>query len=310
MYKDFLNYLCCPGCKNKLFLKNDNLICKKCKINFPISNGIISFQKSFPDDLKLSSKKWNELYNNELLKKSYYSSFEKYNGKELEKTNSDILKYSDRYTSNAYLEIGCGRFFNSVALSKEFNVVIGIDMCLGALVIAKNILNKYNIKNYILIQGDVQQLPLKDSCINIVYGGGVIEHFNDTKKCLKEIYRCLDSCGISYNTVPFLNLGSLTYRQIWGNIPDFPILKQIAEIIHIKILKGKHMIFGYEKSFSKKKITSLHEKSGFRKDKIMIDKLEVELVFEFLPRFLRKYAKRLAKESSLFCPMIKIIAKK
>jgi hypothetical protein len=114
--------------------------------------------------------------------------------------------------------------------------------------------------------------------------------------------------GISFNTVPCLNLGALIYRQIWGNIPNFPILKQIAEFIHIKIFRGKYMRFGYELSFLPSTMINIHKRAGFKK--VKIDKFDTKLVFEYFPKFFRPHLEKIANSSKLFWPMIKVIAEK
>ena len=51
------------------------------------------------------------------------------------------------------------------------------------------------------------------------------------------------------NTVPYLSLGALTYRQLWGNIPAVPGLRQAAELVHLRLLRSRHLRFGYERSY-------------------------------------------------------------
>lgn len=166
-------------------------------------------------------------------------------------------------------------------------------------------LKNKGIKNYMLIQGDIRFLPIKNNCIDVIYGGGVIEHFSDTQSCVGELYRVLKKGGVSINTVPYLNLGSLTYRQLWGNIPNVPLLKQIAEFIHINILRGSHMVFGYEMSFTKSFLLSIHKKVGFRKT--TLDHFDVRSSFDFIPKNIRPICNYLAKHVEMFWPMLKVV---
>lgn len=302
--------VCCPNCKKDLQEGFNFLFCEKCTKKYPIENGIIIMISDESEDLKLSIKKWDKIYYDQLNDLSYYKEFDNFRklySKNIitQFTNEKIICKDENY-----LEIGCGQFFLGQELANVAELIIGIDICPSSLLIAKKMLDEKKITNYILIQGDILNLPIKNNVIDFVYGGGVIEHFKDTQKCINELYRCLKIGGVSFNTVPFLNIGSLTYRQIWGNIPNLPILKQLAEFIHIKLLKGRHMIFGYEFSFTSGNIKKIHKKAGFKKNKIKVEKFEVDLVFEFIPTFLRKYCIYLAKNCFLFWPMIKIIAKK
>lgn len=221
---------------------------------------------------------------------------------------NQIKKYYKVNKKSIYFELGCGTFIIGSILAKECKLVIGIDFSLPALKVAKKIFDKRGIKNYLLIRGDIFKIPLINGIVDIMYGGGVIEHFKDTKGCIKEFSRLIKKNGVALNAVPLLNVGALTYRQIWGNIPDFPIVKNIFEFIHIKLLKGKHMYFGYEMSFTKSKLLKLHTKFGFKK--INFFRLETEIMMGFLPKFVRPTAVYLAQNCSWFWPMMLVVAEK
>lgn len=258
-------------------------------------------------EIKLSVEKWDKRYKEQLKNKTFY----------VDRGNYMKMYYEDTYRQlnevkkikgNVYLEIGCGPFFMGQQLARQSKLIIGIDFAPSGLKIAKKMLDEKGIKNYLLIQGDILRMPIKENSIDLIYGGGVIEHFENTQKSVDEIYRVLAKKGVSFNTVPFLNLGALTYRQIWGDIPNFPVLKEIAEFVHIKLLKGKHMIFGYGLSFMGSTLRKVHKKAGFKK--IIIDKFDANLLLEFLPKFIRKPFIWIANNSRLFWAMIKVIGTK
>ena len=119
------------------------------------------------------------------------------------------------------------------------------------------------------------------------------------------MYRVLKNGGVSFNTVPYL--GTL-YRQVWGNIPDLPVLKQLAEFIHIMLLRGKHMTFGYEMSFLPYRMKKVHRQAGF--NEVKIDRFDVELVLEYIPGFMARPLAWLANNSRLFWPMMKVVGTK
>ena len=68
------------------------------------------------------------------------------------------------------------------------------------------------------------------------------------------------------------------------------------------------MMFGYELSFTVGRLIKIHKKAGFKK--ILIEKLDVELVFLLFPKIIRKPLIRLANSSKIFWPMVKVIAQK
>lgn len=255
-----------------------------------------------------SVKKWNKFYKKQLKSNSYKAFNSRYYRLYHKDIYKQVIESYNFSKKTVYLEIGCGHFFLGQALARECGLVIGIDYSFYGLQIAKKLLDEQGIKNYLLIEADITNIPIKNETIDFIYGGGVIEHFKNTQACVDELYRVLKKKGVSFNTVPHLNLGALSYRQLWGNIPNFPVLKQLAEIIHIKILKGAHMTYGYEFSFPKFLLVKIHERSGFKK--VSVEKLKIPFVFEFLPSFARNIASRLAETSPLFWPMVKVIATK
>lgn len=303
-------YLCCPKCKSDLINQDDFLVCIKCKEKYEIiDDNIIKIFNDITPDIKLSIQKWDKIYQEQIKSGTYIKAKEDY----LRDYYGDIFKQTNECKKIdkdlVYLEIGCGKMFFGQEIADKCKLVIGIDFCPSALKIAKKMLDEKGYKNYLLIQGDILNMSIKSEKIDLIYGGGVIEHFKNTQKCINELYRVLRKDGVSFNTVPYLNLGSLTYRQIWGNIPNMPILKQIAEFIHIKLLRGKHMVFGYELSFLSSTLMKLHKKSGFKK--VFVDKFKIKLAFDFIStKLLKDVCIWLANNNRLFWPMIKIIGKK
>lgn len=306
MIKNYLDYLCCPDCKTNLKKVKNTLVCKQCTKKLTIDNEIIKSDIPLTADTKLSQDKWDKIYLDLLKSKKFLADFENYQKINSENIYKELSQEKIINKKMAFLEIGCGMFFLGTSLSKKCKVVVGVDFSSSALRVAKKLLDKYKVKNFLLIQADLLNLPIKQNVIDYISGSGVIEHFENTQMCVDELYRILKKKGLCLNSVPLLNFGSLTYRQLWGNIPNFPVLKQIAEFIHIKVLKSKHMIFGYEFSFTAGRLRMIHKKAGFKK--IEIKKLDVELVFLFVPKFIRKPLIWLANSSPLFWPMVKVIA--
>ena len=306
-----LNILECTACGANLKLNNYKLLCinNNCRQSFDIIDGIYKIiSPQLEVDLQLTRDKWEEFYKKQLDEKEYDKLYQTY----IEDNYDNVFKQlneSKQINDIVFLEIGCGPLLLGQAIAKKCKLIVGIDISLSALKVAKKMLECKGIINYLLILGDINKMPIKENSIDLLYGGGVIEHFKNTQSVINEMYRVLKPGGISFNTVPYLNLGSLTYRQVWGNIPNLPIIKQLAEFIHIKLLRAKHMTFGYELSFSSSHLKFLHKKIGFKK--VAVDKFDTKLMFDFIPfNFLKKICIYLANHSRLFWPMVKIIAEK
>lgn len=308
---ELLKILICPSCKSTLQLIGEELRCSNntCMITFPVIDGIpIMITPQLAWDLKLTREKWEGLYKKQLENNEFEKLYQEYMSDHYENIYRQ-LSACKQIKDIVYLEIGCGQMFLGQAIAERCKLIVGIDVSLSALQIAKKMLDKKGITNYLLILGDIKRIPIKKNSIDLIYGGGVIEHFKGTQNIICEMYRILAKEGVSFNTIPYLNLGSLTYRQLWGNIPSFPVLKQLAELVHIKLLKSKYMKFGYELSFTANNISKLHKKAGFKK--ISVRKFDTKLMFDFIPfNFIKTYCIYLANNYRLFWPMIKVIAEK
>lgn len=309
--KEFISIICCPDCRGSLEFKNSSLFCKKCNKEFPVKDRIpVLLPSSMKSDVKLSMEKWDKDYKKKIDKGRALYLKKKY----LETYSSPELKYLNEafgtVKNKKYLEIGSGTFFIGQSLAKKGAFVVGIDFSLNALKLAKFYLDREKIKNYLLICGDVTKMPFRDNTFDFLYGGGVIEHFKDTVGVVRENYRVLKKGGVAFNTVPNLNLGTLTYRQVWGNIPNAPVLKQVAEFIHIRLLKGRRMIYGYEYSFTRGRLREIFLTAGFSNNNIDINRFEVPLLFEYIKFDLLKKLATIMARSNLFWPVLYIKSKK
>lgn len=257
-----------------------------------------------------NQKNWEKFYRKRFNKRSLLYEYNLYKNDVLQDTLDQIFKVWEPKKKDIYLEIGCGPCFLGLEIAKRTAVkVIGIDFSPTAIKAAKYLFDKEKIKNARFILGDITNMPLPKESVNFIFGGGVIEHSENVQEVIDEIYRVLRKGGIAYNTVPLLNLASLTYRQAWGNIPYIPLVKNFFEFIHLTLFGGKHMRFGYELSFLPSTLYKMHVKSGFTR--IKIDKFKVNLVFEYLPfALLRKVAVFISSRSLLFWPVIYVLAKK
>lgn len=310
MINKYLELLSCPDCGGDLEVKGKSLICRSCKRTYPFAGNIpILLPKSMSSDVKLSQDKWDEEYKR-INKKEAWKIKNGFKTTYLDPAMLYLGRIYKSFKNKKYLEIGCGPFFVGQELAKRGAFVVGIDYSMNALRLAKFYLNEGKINNYLLICGDITKMPFKDNSFDLIYGGGVIEHFKDTVGVVKENKRVLKKGGAAFNTVPKLNLGSLTYRQVWGNIPNAPVLKQVAEFIHVKIMKGKRMIYGYEYSFTDRHLRKIFVKAGFAKKNIEVGKYQVPIILEYVRnKFLRKLALALT-QSDLFWPATYIISKK
>jgi ubiquinone/menaquinone biosynthesis C-methylase UbiE len=293
--------LACPDCHGAL---DRSLRCRSCGHSFKRRAGYAWLLPSkLPDDMRLSIERWDQQWA-KLKGPEIEAQHRDYDRFYLQDTLDQLLPGISPKSHPRFLEIGCGPSFLGLALAKRGFQVAGVDCCAQALRVSANVHKGH--KSY-FVAGDLHHIPLREGSVDFLYGGGVIEHFRDTLGCLKELHRILRPGGMSFNTVPYMSIGGLGYRQTWGNTPAVPGLRQLFEAFHMGLLRGKHMKYGYELSFPASVMRRLHEKAGFRDIKIF--RFEVYMPLTQIPAPLRGLATRLTRWRP-FWPTIAIVATK
>jgi len=228
-------------------------------------NGILS-SNYFRDPETLNSKNvWDKIYNFDM--NAFKKDRDDFFSSKLDDHINHIRKSYEFNPRSVCLEIGSGPAYIGEYIMKEFDsFYIGIDFNYEMLLTVKKHFENKGFLKYLLIYGDIKDMPFKDNSIDFIYGGGVIEHFSNTDIVLKELHRVLKSNGVSFNTVPCFNFSWILLRS-FANIPSAPIfLKKVFEYIHIKLLKNKILdkFYGYELSFTRNSLTKLHARNGFK----------------------------------------------
>ncbi|MFC2149408.1 methyltransferase domain-containing protein [Candidatus Auribacterota bacterium] len=304
---DLWNLLCCPKCKADVEVHSDHIVCTGCSQRYEIVDGIpVMLIKDDMDSTRdISLSKWGEHYDNFDVTRymdDYRGLYESYANRLFERP-VDGLKCS----SNIVLEIGCGPGASrGFWFDKGFGYV-GIDFSLSVLRAAKGI-KEFPKERSLFVCGDILNPPFKKDVFAVIWGSGVIEHFRDTLGSLKLIRKITTQGGRILATFPYLSLGSITYRQLWGNIPDFPVLREIAEFVHIVLLKKKLMKFGFEYSFPEYKIRKLVKEAGLELNEF--DHFDVYTSFDFIKNETVKNILRKMEKLRLFWAMAYLIAEK
>ena len=102
------------------------------------------------------------------------------------------------------LDIGCGVGSNLRVLGLPvLHKTVGLDRSFYALSLAKSRLNLP------LINGDLNQLPVRSKSFGLIIAADILEHLEDDAKGLREIYQALKKEGILILTVP-------AFDFLWG----------------------------------------------------------------------------------------------
>jgi SAM-dependent methyltransferase len=104
-------------------------------------------------------------------------------------------------TGDIVLDLGSGAGFDAFLAAKkvgERGKVIGVDMTKEMIVKATILANKYKYQNVEFKLGEIENLPVDDSSIDIIISNCVINLAPDKLKVFKEAYRVLKQGGRMY----------------------------------------------------------------------------------------------------------------
>lgn len=100
--------------------------------------------------------------------------------------------------SEVVVDLGCGKgmdAFLARKYCKETGYVIGVDMTLDMITVARKIAKKKKYKNVEFRLGEIEHLPIADNIADLVISNCVINLSTDKKQVYKEIFRILKPGG-------------------------------------------------------------------------------------------------------------------
>lgn len=98
------------------------------------------------------------------------------------------------------LEIGCGRGSLSCYFSDAGFDCTLVDLSASVLDVAQGIFEKNDLKAKFIV-GDANNLDMPSNSFDVIYSIGLLEHFEDVEKTLKEQLRVLDKGGIWFGYI-------------------------------------------------------------------------------------------------------------
>lgn len=102
----------------------------------------------------------------------------------------------DQYDRRAALDIGCGIGGGILALAREFEQVVGLDISLSSLIIARKVIEEAGLKNVTLVHASALQLPFLPGTFDFSMAINVLEHIFTPEGMLSEVCRVLAARGV------------------------------------------------------------------------------------------------------------------
>ena len=303
--EELLEIVVCPSCRSRLEATAGRLRCTsaKCGMEYDVVEGIpILLPEKLAKEHQLAIDVWSKEYRI-LLKEGSFDFIDRY-------ALSDFALISDHIGRNdrqILLEMGCGRSRLSSIAAENGCKTFGLDISLDGLLLAKRFFARKGIYGH-FINGDMYSIPIRSNSVDILFGGGVIEHAKDTQRIVNAMFDIIKPGSVCVNTVPIVSLSTLSQGLLTGTIPELPLLKQLYTFIHFDIFKEKYLYYGYEKSFTIGRWKQIFTKAGF--SRVVIDVYNVEWTLKFFHnRLVRAFVQRLLKVRP-FWPFVSITAYK
>ncbi len=115
------------------------------------------------------------------------------------------------------LDLGCGTAGFLAAMSDTGAALVGVDIALRWLVVARRRLEELGVSGVRLVCACADHLPLADHCCDWIVAENLLEHVSDSEALLGEVYRVARPGGrFMARTVNRYVLGPEPHVDVWG----------------------------------------------------------------------------------------------
>jgi len=233
MNKETLDLFACDKCSNDFnieeYEKDSNncvlegiIICRKCKIWYPVYNGIANFLPSHLADKsrrEAFQQKWRikleetpkledcDSTKDKKLQIDFFDADTHVYDENME--NTSFWKANDwnclkewlpkLEKSDLLLDVGCGSGRASLPFARNGVKVIGLDISEQMVLRAKRKSEKLGIKNHVdYVVGDSENLPFRQNSFDAVLAFGVLHHVPTPQKMLQQMSKVLKNDGLYF----------------------------------------------------------------------------------------------------------------
>lgn len=189
---------------------------------------------------RLAYSHLKKIYSDELGLKDYEKRIKRVTSRDICKKIADKIDIYSKIKGKKVLDVGSGLGGCCVELARLGGTVSGIEPEPEKIILSRR-LAKIERLNIEFIKGIGESLPWKDNYFDIVTSNAVLEHVNDSSKCISEMVRVVKKGGIIYINCPnYLLPYEGHYRVIFP-----PMCPRFLARAYLKILGKKTGFFNY-----------------------------------------------------------------
>lgn len=200
--------------------------------------------------------------------------------------NKYILSKLGSLKGKRILDIGCGAGESSVYFALQGADVTALDVSEKMINTVIALAKKYNVTVKIMFS-DVLEMENANETYDIVYGNGVLHHFQNHRKCLEKIYQVLARSGVAAFIEPL------------AHNPIINIYRKIATEVRTEDEKP-FKISELEEMFTKQFDSFEHEEFWFFTTAIFLKFFLIDRVHPNKERYWKKIIKEVDKIEPLY----------
>jgi SAM-dependent methyltransferase len=176
-----------------------------------------------------------------------------------------LLGYLDIRDGETILDCGCGEGFYSMAISELYDAdVTAFDWDAALLKMASGWIRKKDRITF--VSGDIERgLPFKDGSFDKIIFSEVLEHLDDDRHAIREVYRVLKKGGTVGLTVPNSN-----YPLLWDPLNWLRESLGLGHFDAMNTVLGGVWSYGHKRLYAHSMIKELVEEVGFKVSKIEV----------------------------------------
>ncbi|WP_338354879.1 methyltransferase domain-containing protein [uncultured Marinobacter sp.] len=250
----------CPTCHGSLSVIDTNLRCESCQAHYPVIDDIPDLRVALDcwidlDEDRKRAREAADRVERDGLEATIHHIFRSSRGMDERKAGyrtrqvlagvekcqsqcSDWLKPAVE-TNGIILEIGCGPGQLLAAAATRGCDVMGVDVSLEWLVIARHLVERYGGKPE-LAAGFAEQLPLADNSVAAIVSLDVIEHVGDQDAYVSDLRRVLKPGGFfGLSTPNRFSLSPEPHVNVWG----VGYLPRSLQARYVKLVKNQPYTF-------------------------------------------------------------------